>query len=214
MLLHGKHECGAGVPYQAEVRIAGIEVTRKPRADAQLNRRRIIAVARTAFADEGLDLPMREIARRTGLGIATVHRHFPARTDLVTAALAELVEECRKDMQALLDEPDPWRALSGAVHNFAEHRLQDRGLNEALFGSHPAAAAFAADRRGQARAMEQLVDRAREAGAVRPDVTVQDVRVCLGAIASFRLAHSATDLQRLVRLLLIGLAADDSTSHA
>ncbi|MEV1025084.1 TetR family transcriptional regulator [Streptomyces sp. NPDC050264] len=180
--------------------------------DAELNRRRIIAIARAAFADEGLDLPMREIARRTGLGIATVHRHFPARTDLVTAALAELVAECRGDMQACLDEPDPWRALSGAVHSFAEHRLQDRGLNEALFGSHPAAAAFAVDRREQARAMEQLVDRAREAGAVRPDVTVEDVRVCLGAIASFRLAHSSTNLQRLVELLLIGLAADDSTS--
>ncbi|WP_413802425.1 TetR/AcrR family transcriptional regulator [Streptomyces iranensis] len=194
------------------MRIAEIEVTRKPRTDAELNRRRIIAIARAAFADEGLDLPMRDIARRAGLGIATVHRHFPARTDLVTAALAELVAECRGDMQASLAEPDPWRALSGAVHNFAEHRLQDRGLNEALFGSHPAAAAFAVDRREQARAMERLVDRAREAGELRPDVTVEDVRVCLGAIAPFRLAHSATDLQRLVELLLIGLAADDSTS--
>ncbi|MEK8170547.1 hypothetical protein NKH77_15920 [Streptomyces sp. M19] len=111
-------------------------------------------------------------------------------------------------MRAFLDEPDPWRALGGAVHSFAEHRSRDRGLNEALFGSHPAAA-FAVDRREQARAMERLVDRAREAGAVRPDVTVADVRVCLGAIASFRLAHSATDLRRLVELLLVGLAADD-----
>ncbi|MER7231620.1 helix-turn-helix domain-containing protein [Streptomyces olivaceus] len=185
-----------------------MEVTRKTRVDAESNRRRIVAVARAAFADEGLDLPMREIARRAGLGIATVHRHFPARTDLVRAALAELVAECRQDMRASLDEPDPWRALSGAVHSFAEHRLQDRGLNEALFGSHPAAAAFAGDRRAQARAMEQLVDRAREAGAVRADVTVADVRVCLGAIASFRLAHPAADLQRLVGLLLTGLAAD------
>ncbi|MFE6489694.1 hypothetical protein ACFVGN_43125 [Streptomyces sp. NPDC057757] len=60
--------------------------------------------------------------------------------------------------------------------------------------------------------MEQLVDRAREAGVVRPDGTVEDVRVCLGAVASFRLAHSATDLHRLVELLLIGLAADVRTS--
>ncbi|GAA3579491.1 TetR/AcrR family transcriptional regulator [Amycolatopsis ultiminotia] len=194
------------------MRIAEIEVTRKPRTDAELNRRHLIAVARAAFADEGLDLPMREIARRAGLGIATVHRHFPARTDLVTAALAELVAECRGEMQASLDEPDPWRALSGAVHSFAEHRLHDRGLNQALFGSHPAAAAFAVDRREQASAMEQLVDRARESGAVRPDITAADVRVCLSAIASFRLAHSATHLHRLVELLLIGLAADDRTS--
>ncbi|MEW2545281.1 helix-turn-helix domain-containing protein [Streptomyces sp. NPDC047002] len=188
-------------------------MTRKPRTDAELNRRRILATARAAFAGEGLDVPMREIARRAGLGTATVHRHFPARTDLVAAALAELVAECRADMRALLAEPDPWRALGGAVRRFAEHRVHDRGLDEALFGSHPAAASFAADRRAQERAMRQLVDRAREAGAVRRDVTVEDVRVCLGAIASFRPARSGAALGRLVELLLIGLAADDGPAR-
>ncbi|WP_234434181.1 hypothetical protein [Streptomyces sp. NRRL F-5126] len=106
---------------------------------------------------------MREVARRAGLGVATVHRHLRARTDLVTAAFADLVAECREDMRARLDE--------------------------ALFASHPAAAAPAADRRAPARALEQLVERAREAAAARADVTVEGVRVCLGAIASFRLAH-------------------------
>ncbi|MFJ4620685.1 TetR/AcrR family transcriptional regulator [Streptomyces sp. NPDC088812] len=183
-------------------------MTRKTRADAEHNRRRIVAVARAAFAAEGLDLPMREIARRAGLGVATVHRHFPSRADLVTAALAEHVAACRADMQAALGEPDAWRALSGTVRRFAERRLRDRGLNEALFGSHPAAAAFAADRREQARALRRLVDRARAAGVVRPDVCVDDVRVCLAAIASFRLTHSAAGLHRLVGLLLTSLAAD------
>ncbi|MEU5701098.1 TetR/AcrR family transcriptional regulator [Streptomyces aurantiacus] len=182
-------------------------MTRKTRVDAEHNRRRIVAVARAAFADEGLDLPMREIARRVGLGVATVHRHFPARADLVTAALAEHVAACRADMRTALDDPDPWRALSGTVHRFAQHRLQDRGLNEALFGSHPAAAAFAADRRAQTRALRELVDRARTAGVVRPDISVDDVRVCLAAIASFRLTNPATGLHRLVTLLLTGLTA-------
>ncbi|MFJ2394515.1 TetR/AcrR family transcriptional regulator [Streptomyces sp. NPDC087843] len=177
-------------------------VTRKTRTDAAHNRRHIVAVARAAFAGEGLDLPMREIARRAGLGVATVHRHFPTRADLVTAALAEHVAACRTDMRAALDEPDPWQALSGTVRGFAEHRLRDRGLNEALFGPHPAATAFAADRREQARALRQLVDRARAAGVVRSDVSVDDVRVCLAAIASFR---PTTALHRLVDLLLTGL---------
>ncbi|MFJ8010345.1 TetR/AcrR family transcriptional regulator [Streptomyces fagopyri] len=180
-------------------------MTRKTRVDAAHNRRHIVAVARAAFADEGLGLPMREIARRAGLGVATVHRHFPARADLVTAALTEHVAECRADMRAALAEPDPWRALSGTVRGFAEHRLRDHGLNEALFGSHPAAAAFAADRREQARALRQLVDRAHAAGALRPDVSVDDVRVCLAAIASFRPTRPATGLHRLVDLLLTGL---------
>ncbi|MET9566225.1 TetR/AcrR family transcriptional regulator [Streptomyces tauricus] len=184
-------------------------MTRKARTDAADNRRRILSVARASFASEGLDLPMREIARRVGLGIATVHRHFPSRADLVTAALTEHVAACRADMRAALDDPDPWRALSGVVRRFAEHRLRDRGLNEALFGSHPAAVAFAANRREQARALRRLVDRARAAGVVRDDIGVDDVRICLAAIASYRLTtRPAAGLRRLVDLLLTGLTAD------
>ena len=66
------------------------------------------AAARAAFADEGLDLPMREIARRACVGVATLYRHFPTRTDLVTAALIEHVAACRADMRAALDELDAW----------------------------------------------------------------------------------------------------------
>ncbi|MGI5156042.1 helix-turn-helix domain-containing protein [Microbispora sp. CA-102843] len=70
-------------------------MTRKPRTDAEHNRRRIVAVARAAFAADGLDLPVHEIARRAGLGVATVYRHFPSRQDLVSAVLAEQVTVCR-----------------------------------------------------------------------------------------------------------------------
>jgi AcrR family transcriptional regulator len=185
-------------------------MTRKPRLDAAGNRRRIVAVARAAFAEEGLDLPMREIAHRAGLGVATVYRHFPTRTELVTAALAEHVAACRADMRAALDERDAWHALSGTIRRFAEHQVRDRGLNEALFGSHAAAAAFAEDRRAHARGLEQLVDRARRAGAVRAEVTADDVRVGLMAIASFRALRperAASSTRRLVDLLLAGLSA-------
>lgn len=185
-------------------------MTRKPRTDAATNRRHIVTVARAAFADEGLDLPMREIARRAGLGVATVYRHFPTRADLVTAALTEHVAACRADMRAALDEPDAWRALSRTIRRFAEHQVRDRGLNEALFGSHAAAAAFAEDRRAHASGLELLVDRARSAGAIRAEVTAADVRIGLTAIASFRAPRpeqATASLQRLVRLLLAGLSA-------
>lgn len=68
-----------------------------------------MAVARAAFAADGLDLPVHEIARRAGLGVATVYRHFPSRQDLVTAVLAEQVTACRARMRAALEDPDPWR---------------------------------------------------------------------------------------------------------
>jgi AcrR family transcriptional regulator len=189
-------------------------MTRKPRTDAAHNREHIVAVARAAFADHGLDLPMREIARRSGLGIATVYRHFPARADLVTAALADQVAGCRADMRAALDDTDPWRALSGVIRNFAERQVSDRGLNELLF-SAPTAAAFTEDVSAHARGLDKLVDRASQAGVIRPWVTAADVRAGLAAVASIRTLRreqAAASVRRLVRLLLAGLAADPGSA--
>ncbi|MEV4077435.1 TetR/AcrR family transcriptional regulator [Nonomuraea fuscirosea] len=185
-------------------------MTRKPRADAAHNRRHIVTVARDAFAADGVDLTMREIARRAGLGPATVHRHFPSRTDLVSAVLTEHVARCRADMRAALDDPDPWRALRTTIRHFAERQLRDRGLNEVLFGPRAApATAFADDRRAQADALAQLVRRARRSGAVRADVSVEDVRVGLAALSSFRSLppeRALTSMRRLEHLLLAGLS--------
>jgi AcrR family transcriptional regulator len=66
-------------------------LTRKPRTDAERNRQQLVTVAHAAFAADGLDLPIREIAPRAGLGVATVYRHFPARSDLISAVLVEQV---------------------------------------------------------------------------------------------------------------------------
>src|SRR4051795_4445284 len=100
-------------------------------------------IARTAFAADGLDLPVREIARRAGMGVATVYRHFPSRQDLLSAVLAEQVTRCGEEMWAALADPDSRRALRGAIVRFGERQVCDRGLNEALLGSHAAGAAFA-----------------------------------------------------------------------
>lgn len=185
-------------------------VTRKPRTDAEHNRQHILTVARDAFADDGLELPMREIARRAGLGAATVYRHFPSRPDLVSAVLAERVAVCDAEMRAALDDPDAWRALSGTVRRFAERQHSDRGLNEALLGSHAAGRAFADQRRAHAEALTHLVDRARSAGSLPPTTSADDVRTALHAIASFRSLpprKAAATLPRLTDLLLAGLSA-------
>ena len=178
--------------------------------DAEHNRQRIVAVAREAFAADGLELSMREIARRADLGVATLYRHFPARPELIGAVLTEQVAACGADMQAALDDPDPWHALSGVIGMFAERQVRDRGLNEALLGSHTAGLAFAEQRRAHAKALEQLVERARDAGALRPGVTVADVRVGLLAIASFRALppeKAGAAVRRLARLLVAGIAS-------
>ena len=187
-------------------------MTRKPRTDAEDNRRRIVEAARVAFAAEGLDQPMREIARRAGLGVATLYRHFPARSDLITAVLTEHVVRCEEEMQAALADPDSRRALRGIVLRFGERQVQDRGLNEALLGSHAAGAAFAELRHAHAAAFAGLVERARADGVLRERTSVEDVRIALMAITSFRALpaeRAAAVIGRLTELLLAGVLNDD-----
>lgn len=186
-------------------------MTRKSRSDAERNRAHIMQVARAAFAEDGLDLPMREVARRAGVGVATIYRHFPARQDLLSAVLAEQVDRCEQDMRAALADPDAGRALRGVILRFGRQQVHDRGLNEALLGSHAAGAAFAEQRRAHSEAFAHLVDRARACGAVREQVTVQDARIALMAIASFRALpadKASTAVEKLTELLLAGLAGD------
>jgi AcrR family transcriptional regulator len=185
-----------------------VTVTRKPRWDAENNQRHIVTVARAAFAADGVELSTREIARRAGLGVATVYRHFPSRPELISAVLADQVAACGAEMRAALDDPDPWRALSGTIRHFAERQVQDRGLNEVLLGSHAAGLAFADQRRAHSKGLAVLVERARSAGVLRPEVSVEDVRVGLLAIASLRTLpprRAKTAVKQLTDLVLAGL---------
>lgn len=182
-------------------------LTQKQRADARRNRSHILDAARRAFADRGLDLPMREVARRAGVGTATLYRHFPARQDLLTAVLTDEVDRCTLTLARALEDPDPWRALTGTLHDFADRQVRNRGLNEALLGSHPAGTLFAAQRRAHAEALRTLVRRAQEDGTVRPDVSVHDVRIALRAVSSFRTLPPERAMGRLTGLLIAGIAA-------
>ncbi|KIF74780.1 TetR family transcriptional regulator [Streptomyces sp. 150FB] len=188
-------------------------MTRKRRTDAEDNHRHILGVARAAFAADGLELPVREIARRAGMGVATVYRHFPSRQDLISAVLAEHVARCGAEMRAALADPDARRALRGTIRRFSERQTRDRAINEALLGSHSAGAAFADERRAHAEAFALLVRRAREAGALRDDVSVTDARVALLAITSFRALpaeRASSAIERLTDLLLRGVLNEEA----
>ncbi|MFF0154985.1 TetR/AcrR family transcriptional regulator [Micromonospora sp. NPDC005203] len=177
------------------------------RADARFNRDRVVAAAREAFASAGLEVPMREVARRAGVGVATLYRHFPTRTELVATVLAERVDDCGVRMRRALDDPDPWRALSGVVREFAERQIHDRALNEALLGPGEA---FQRERREHAQALNVLVGRARAAGVLRDGVGADDVRAGLLAIASLRRLPATTGARvigRVADLVLAGISA-------
>src|SRR5690242_2170061 len=95
----------------AKVRAVTAQVMRTLRSDARDNRERILAIARLAFATEGLDVPIREIARRAQVGVATVYRRFPTKEALLAEAFAEQMAVCSAVVEEGLAAADPWRGF-------------------------------------------------------------------------------------------------------
>jgi hypothetical protein len=111
-------------------------------------------------------------------------------------------------LQCALDDPDPGRALRTTIERFAQRQVRERGLNEALLGPDGSRGPFATSRRAHARAFEQPVNRARAAGHIRSELTVDDVRAGLIAITSIGVlppTSANTIIKRLVKLILTGM---------
>src|SRR3954468_3964966 len=106
-------------------------VERAGRSDARRNHARLTEVAAAAFRDEGLDVAVDEIARRAGVGVATLYRHFPAKTDLVVAVTEAVLDDLGTAAEAALDGPDAdvvARFLDAALR----HQCRNRGFLQAL----------------------------------------------------------------------------------
>ena len=151
------------------------------RSDARDNRELILEAARAAFAAEGLNVPMREIARRAGVGPATLYRHFPTKEMLVTEALAEKMRACHAIIDEGLAEPDPWRGFCLVIEKTCELHARDRGFTAAFMSAYPNAIDFAADREYALRSVASLARRARDAGYLRPDFVLDDLTLVLMA---------------------------------
>ncbi|MFD7667481.1 TetR/AcrR family transcriptional regulator [Streptomyces sp. NPDC059788] len=181
---------------------------RAPRADAVLNRESIIKAASRVLAEQGTAVDVREIARRSGVGMGTLYRHFPKKEDLVRTVLhndfSKWAESARR---TAIDAEDPWAALADfyqqALTGYARHCAIME--NFALTWSHP-------DLEGihQLRlVIEEL--RARAAALLRPGVTTDDLLlllVSLGHAVQFTDECRPHMWQRLLRISLDGLRAD------
>lgn len=165
----------------AKVRVVTAEVRQGLRSDARDNRERILAIARLAFAAEGLDVPIREIARRAQVGVATVYRHFPTKEVLFTEVFAAQMTLCSTIVEEGLAEADPWRGFGRVIERLMEVHALDRGFSRAFVSRLPPAVDLAADRDRTLRMMAELLRRAREAGDLRPDIVLEDVVLALMA---------------------------------
>jgi AcrR family transcriptional regulator len=179
-------------------------VTRPKRADARRNYEKVLAAAREAFAEGGESTALEEIARRAGVGIGTLYRHFPNRQALLEALYVDEVEEvCRSAAQ--LDAASPWEALNGWFERFIAYLATKRALaHELLNYLDKDAQLFQVCRASLFAAGEPLLKRAQEAGVVRSDVNIAEVIQMVVGIAKIP-ASEPGQTEHLLRIALDGL---------
>jgi len=184
---------------------------RPQRADARRNREKVVAAAAAAFAESGLEAQVEDIARRAGVGVGTVYRHFPTKEALVEALAVEHFEALASIAEAALEEDGaPWDVFAAAIWRSASAAAANIAWCE-IIGGHPTAAQAASP--GQLRlaaAVTALIGRAQAAGVMRKDATVEDVRTIMcgfGHVAAARSAGAAMDWERYLEIALDGLRA-------
>jgi AcrR family transcriptional regulator len=179
-------------------------LTRPKRADARRNYEKVLAAAREAFAEGGESTALEEIARRAGVGIGTLYRHFPTRQALLEALYVDEVEEvCRTAAQ--LDGEDPWEALSGWLKRFIGYLATKQALaSELLSYVDRDAQVFKTSRAALFSAGQPLLQRAQEAGVVRPDVGIAEVIQMVIGIAKIP-AGDPRQTEHILRIALDGL---------
>src|SRR3954452_10773573 len=151
-------------------------VTDRPlRADAERNRERILAAAREAFAEDGLDVGLHQIAKRAGVGVGTVYRRFPEKDQLIEALFEDRIEDVLAIAEEALGEADSWSGLEHFLHRTCELQVADHGLHQLVFATDRANACASGARARIAPLVAQLVTRAQEQGTMRPDVAAFDV---------------------------------------
>ena len=177
------------------------------RADAQRNRAALIAAARQVFGEHGLDASLDEIARRAGVGNATLYRRFPTRRDLIAEVFAGQMTGYVELAATALAEPDPWAAFVTYLTRLFEIQATDRGLSELLVTSGFDDDERLADLLSTAQqGATQVIRRAQAAGSLRADFTRQDISLLMRANAGvLRSSADPNAWRRQLDLVLHGL---------
>ncbi|MGW7065017.1 TetR/AcrR family transcriptional regulator [Streptomyces sp. NPDC054904] len=180
---------------------------RRPmRADARRNVDKIVAAAGALIAEHGADASLEEVARRAGVGSATLHRHFPSRQALLEAVFKDRVAALCAKAEDLLAEPDPGQALPTWLRVVGAHAVTNRGLGASLVqDGDPALGESCHDM--ITKAGEALLARARAADAVRAGITIAQLLTLVGAIAlaTERMVDGPAEADRLLAIAIDGV---------
>jgi AcrR family transcriptional regulator len=150
--------------------------SRPLRKDAARNRALLVQAARAVFAERGLEASLDDIAHRAGLGVGTAYRHFANKHELARAILAEAIGQVLALAERAAEMDDPWDGIMAFLAGAAEMQSSDRGLREVLMGVHDAEQMEEINERLSAP-LRSMVERAKSAGELRPDIGVTDLGV-------------------------------------
>jgi len=181
------------------------------RRHARRNHELLVAAAREVFAERGVDASLEEVARRAGVGIGTLYRHFSTREALVEAIFERRFGELIAVAEAAASEPDGWSALVLLLAGTLELQTADHVLKDALMRNLSGAGKLAAAREELRRLFEQVLERARGQGALRADFVLPDLVLLLWSFtpifdATVEVAPNAW--RRHLHWLLDGLRAE------
>jgi AcrR family transcriptional regulator len=179
---------------------------RRVRADAQRSIDALLQSALAVFATSGVDAPVREIAEKAGVGIGTVYRHFPQRSDLVAAVFRHEVDACADAAASLAAEHEPGEALAKWMQRYAAFIATKRGLATALHSGNPAFDALPTYfYKRLLPAFRTLLDAAVAAGEVRADVDADDLLSAVASLCNQSYNEDPDRARRMVAILIDGL---------
>ncbi|ROP61235.1 TetR/AcrR family transcriptional regulator [Curtobacterium sp. ZW137] len=181
------------------------DLSRKLRIDAQENRDRILTAARELFAERGLDVGMREVARRAEVGPATLYRRFPTRQALIDEAFAVQLRTCRQIVEDGAADADPWNGFVAILQRLTVLNAENRGFIDAFMAVERQNAVIAAHRRSLLSEITRIARRAQTQGRLRQDFVIDDfVLVLLAgrAVATADAADRVALAQRFATLTI------------
>jgi AcrR family transcriptional regulator len=183
--------------------------SRRQRSDAQRNVVALVEAAKTVFAGSGVDAPAKEITDLAGVGVGTLYRHFPRRSDLIVAVLQHQIDECIDAAEVLGTTLSPWEALMGWIERFTDFVGTKRGLASALHSGDPAYGDLPQHLLDRLEpALRTLLAGAVDGGYARDDVTAREVLTTIALICQPVPGEQPGFNQRMTEVFLDGLRSD------
>jgi AcrR family transcriptional regulator len=201
--------------YWHTVRVPVTETPPRPlRRDAERNRALIVTAARDAFASDGIEVSVEEIARRASVGIATLYRRFPTKEDLIDAVLEDALAEICQAAQSALEEEDGWIGFTGFLECVFGLHERNRCLKDVIASHRHGRRRLEAARAELRPLVGELISRAQAQGTLRADLTPEDVPLLLwsgGRVAQMTSGVVPELWRRYLGLMLDGLRPSAAT---